>query len=55
MAGKVRVNSTKLKYNDEYIEAEYEYQTTKVAPRVDDSSDYSVRGQKIMKIYLSFT
>lgn len=39
---KVCVKSPKLKYHDEYIEAEYEYQTSKVDPIVDESSEIIV-------------
>ncbi|KAF7996224.1 hypothetical protein HCN44_001856 [Aphidius gifuensis] len=39
---KVFVKSPKLKYHDEYIEAEYEYQTSKVDPIVDGASEIIV-------------
>lgn len=49
MAGpKVRVNSPKLRYMEDFIEAEYEYQTTNVTEvdgggnNDDDSASYTV-------------
>ena len=42
MALKVRVESPKVKYTEDYLEAEYEYQTTKVTTIQDKIPNYIV-------------
>lgn len=39
---KVRVDSPRLRYTDDFIEAEYEYQTTSVTETGDENDDKDV-------------
>lgn len=42
MALKIRVESPKVKYTENYLEAEYEYQTTKITRIQDQIPNYTV-------------
>uniref|UniRef100_V9IB45 Myo-inositol 1-phosphate synthase A1 n=1 Tax=Apis cerana TaxID=7461 RepID=V9IB45_APICE len=46
MALKIRVQSPKVKYTEDCIEAQYEYQTTNVT---EDDTKYTGKGTNILK------
>lgn len=53
MALKIRVDSPKVKYTEDYMEAQYEYQTTNV--KEDDDMKYTVSiSKRSFYNYVSF-
>lgn len=45
MALKIHIDSPKVKYTEDYIEAEYEYQTTNVLE--DDTDKFTVSANRL--------